>query len=266
MIIEKPYTKAGKIFLDSSTAWLQDTRLISEASYRLIKEYEKANSITFSQDSWPKGKSGYKLKEFNIDQIPLGQRMRKLLETTWSAQFVFLESLWEEYLQELVKELRVEDVKIFEPFCEKDFMANIVREVLSDQLGSIEEIKDEAAARFAAGLTRQSWDDQWKQLQKLAIGLSFEKDKQHHWYKDLDVYFEIRNCIIHRRSEVSPLLNKKTTFYKDKGINKITIYPPQLDYYRHQFIECLFFIEEKFQAKYSVSLSNLHPSTDQNKN
>jgi len=252
MAANKPYTKAGKAFLDSLTVWLQDTRLMSEAVYRLNSEYKTKGSIKFTKAAWPKGKSSYELSEFTIDPIPLGLRMNELLESTWKAQFIFLESLWEEYLQELVKELRVEDAKIFEPFCEKEFMANIVREVLSDQLGSIEEIKDEAAARFAAGLTRQAWDDQWKQLQKLDIGLSVDKDKQNQWYIDLDVYFEIRNCIIHRRGEVSPLLNKKTDFYKSKSITQITIWPPQLDYYRHQFINCLFYIEDKLKAKFSV--------------
>lgn len=248
---KKPYTKTGQAFLDSLTAWLQDTRLVSEAVFRLNSDYQHKGTITFVNESWPKGKSGYELKEFKIDPVPLGKRMHELLETTWSAQFVFLESLWEEYLQELVKELRLKDAKIFEPFCEKDFMANIVREALSDNLTSIDEIKDEAATRFAAGLTRQPWDEQWKQLQRLEIGLSPE-NQQLQWYKDLDVYFEVRNCIIHRKGKVSPLLNKKTDFYKKNGLTDISIWPPQLDYYRHQFIQCLFFIEEKIEAKFAA--------------
>ena len=213
MTISKPCTKAGQSFLDSLTTWLQDTRLMSEAIFRLYADYQQQGKITFANDSWPKGKSGYELKEFRIDPLPLGQRMHELLKTTWSAQFVFLESLWEEYLQELVNELSIKDVKIFEPFCEKDFMVNIVREVLSNQLGSVDEIKAEAAARFAAGLTRQPWETQWNQLQKLQIGLLVDKDYQLQWYKDLDIYFEMRNCIVHRNGRVSPLLNKKTEFY-----------------------------------------------------
>lgn len=248
---KKPYTCAGIAFRDSLTTWLQDTRLISEAVYRLNQDYNSDTNIDFSSKSWPKGTSEHTLKAFKIDSIPLAQRMTELLKTVWAAQFVFLESLWEEYLQELVKELGLKDAKIFEPFCEKEFMANIVRDVLSGSLDSIDEIKEEASTRFATGLTRQSWEEQWKQLRKLEVGLS-EKEQSESWYKDLDVYFEMRNCIIHRNKEVSPLLNKKTSYYTEKGYTSITIWPSHLDYYRHQFLACLFHIEEKIKNKFAL--------------
>lgn len=243
------HTAAGERYRSELTAWLQDTRLMSEAIFRLYRDYNESGKIDFNQDSWPKPQKSDELPEFKIKPVPLGVRMDGLLKDLWATRFAFLETLWEEYLQELVTELRVKDASIFEPFCERDFMAEIVREVLVDKLQSVDEIKDEVAARFAAGLTRQSWDKQWKQLEKLEIGLSASQ-KSEDWWMHLDVYFEMRNCIIHRQSRVSPLLNRKTSYYKDKNIGVLEIWPPQLDFYRHQFISCLKVIESKIKAKY----------------
>jgi hypothetical protein len=163
-----------------------------------------------------------------------------------------LESLWEEYLQELVIELRHLNASIYEPFCERDFMTDILREVLSNRLDSIESIKDEVAVRFAAGLTRQSWTQQWKQLARLEIGLA-DKDRELEWFPHLDAYFEIRNCIVHRRGRVSDRLNKIPHFYDahDKGV--VNVWPPHLDFYRHQFIKCLLHIEDKIRAKHRAA-------------
>ena len=174
----KPYTQAGKDYLDALTTWLQDTRLMSEAVFRLFQDYQKDGTVSFSDNSWPKPKKDQQLapmKSFTISAIQLAQRMESLLKGLWSTRFVFLETLWEEYLQELVLEIRHKDASVFEPFCEKDFMAGLVRDVLTGDLESVEEIKNEAAARFAAGLTRQPWSQQWKQLQRLQIGLT-DKD------------------------------------------------------------------------------------------
>lgn len=249
--ISKTYTKAGSAYKEALTAWLQDTRLMSEAIYRLYTDYQGRGTITFSGSSWPKGKSGYELTEFKIDPVPLGVRMDELLQKTWAAQFVFLEALWEEYLRGIVKELRDKDITIFEPLCDKEFMVEIIRDVLNDNLTSVDEIQDEVAIRFAQQLTHKPWEGQWKQLQKLRIGLSEKEDCQQQWYKDLDVYFELRNCIVHNKSQVSLQLNKKTDYYSKKRLAEITIWPPQLDHYRHQFLDCLFYIEGKIQARYS---------------
>ena len=179
--------------------------------------------------------------------------MESLLKNLWATRFVFLETLWEEYLQDLVKEIRHQDASLFEPFCEKEFMADDVREVLTGRLGSVEEIKDEIAARFAAGITRQPWEAQWKQLARLSIGLNLEKDRSQAWFPHLDVYFEMRNCIIHLQGRVSPVLHKKDGYFKTKGLEVVEVWPPQIDFYRHQFIACLLFIENKFGARFSVT-------------
>lgn len=232
------------------TNWLQDSRLISEGVSRLFSDYQRDGRITFNESSWPKPKkldeySG--AKGFDIKAIQLAQRMEGLLKGVWSSRFVFLETMWEEYLQDLMIEIRHHDASVFEPFCEKDFMAGLIRDVLTNQMGSIDDIKREAAGRFAAGLTRQSWDQQWKQLARLNIGLR-EQDREQPWYPRLDEYFEMRNCIIHAQGRVSPSLKSKSTYYADKDI--IEAWPNHLDFYRHQFIACLLFIEGKFRARF----------------
>jgi hypothetical protein len=157
------YTNAGKTFNDSLTAWLQDTRLMSEAAHRLAQNYRDQGKVGFSDASWPKPKKeDWTLQKFEIKPVPLATRMDTLLRRLWQSQFVFLESLWEEYLQELVLELRHKDASIFEPFCEQQFMALIVRDVLSGKLETIEEIKDEAAGMGAACSTRRWFGQGWK--------------------------------------------------------------------------------------------------------
>jgi len=225
---------------------------MSEAIHRLGDDYKSKGKVAFSEKSWPKPKKGdLELSQFEIKPIPLAHRMDILLPTLWRSQFVFLEAMWEQYLQDLVLELRHKDASIFEPFCEQQFMAGIVREVLSGQLNTVEEIKDEAAARFAAGITRKSWKEQWQQLVRLEVGLS--KDGAGlQWFPQLDTYFEMRNCLIHRQGRVSSLLSQKTDYYTKSGKDMIDIWPQHLDFYRSQFINCLKYIEGKIFEKYAA--------------
>lgn len=247
----KPHTKAGVAYLESLTNWLRDTRLMSEAIYRLFKDYERDGKIDFAEASWPKGKkTDLQIRRFTINPIELGQRMQDLLKALWSTRFVFLETLWEEYLEELVKELRHSDASIFEPFCEKEFMADVVRDVLTNRLDTVQDIKDEVAARFATGITRKPWEQQWKQLARLSVGLS-RADHELPWFRKLDEYFEMRNCIIHRQGGVSPLLKQKSEWFRASDREMVEIWPPQLDFYRHQFIDCLLHMEGKIEAKLS---------------
>lgn len=246
----QPVTKAGKDYLEALTIWLQETRLLSEAAHMLYVAHKKDKEITFSPSSWPKSKQGEDAPVFNIGKSALAARIGSLQKELWNNRFVFLESLWEEYLQKLILELKHKDSSIFEPFCEKEFMADIVREVLSDKITSIEAIKDEAASRFSAGLTRQPWEQQWKQLSRLSIGLS-DKDKELTWFKHLDIFFEMRNCIIHRQCKPTPSLIKKDAFFKSS--TEIEIWPNHLDFYRHHFISCLLHIEQKILSKYGAT-------------
>jgi len=151
-----------------------------------------------------------------------------------------------------VLELRHKDAAIFEPFCEQEFMAGVVRDVLVGGLDTVEEIKDEVAARFSAGLTRRPWREQWNQLIRLQVGLS-KKDEAEPWFGSLDEYFEMRNCIIHRQARVSRLLRQKTPYFDQRGIDKIEIWPQHLDFYRGRFLNCLEFLEARIAARYSSS-------------
>src|SRR2546422_672216 len=114
---QKLTTQAGTAYREALTVWLQETRLMSEAIFRLYDDYQRDGHIHFAQGSWPKrGSKSDQVKEFVISPPQLGLRMYVLLKRLWSTRFVFLESMWEEYLQELVKELRHQDASIFEPF------------------------------------------------------------------------------------------------------------------------------------------------------
>jgi hypothetical protein len=208
----KPFTKAGAGYLESLTSWLQDTRLMSEAILRLFNDYQKDGTVGFNVASWPKHKQ-LPLSEFAIKPVVLGQRMDTLLKSLWATRFVLLETLWEEYLQELVQELRHQDAAIFEPFCQRDFMAEVVRGVLTGGIASIDEVKNEIATRFATGITRESWEVQWKQLSRLQIGLS-DKDATMPWFNKLASYFEMRNCIVHLQGRVSQSLRKRDTYLR----------------------------------------------------
>ncbi len=242
------FTQAGNNFGDRITVWLQNTRLMSEAVFRLNIDYEKTGRVQFTEQSWSKSKAAFSPRFFSIKPIDLSHRMDSLLKSLWKSQFVFLESLWEEYLQELVLELGDRDVKILDPFCEKDFMVEVIKDVIADKITSVSEIKISAAERFAAGITRQDWNSQWKQLKLLNIGLS-AKDAEEKWFHHLDVYFEMRNCIIHRSGKLSPLLKQKNEFYKSPSVKEVEILPGHLDFYRGNFVECLAFIEKKIEAK-----------------
>lgn len=243
------YTDAGKNFSKNMTEWLQNTRLMSEASFRLSDQHKQSGPISFSASSWPrKAPGGIQYPKFEMSDGNIDQRMNGLLKSVWRSQFIFLETFWEEYLQELVLELRGWDVSIFEPFCEKDFMAEIVKDVLSGKLENIDDIKDEVASRFAAGITRKPWEGQWGQLARLNIGLS-AKDKSESWFSEMDVYFEMRNCIIHRKGRVSAILRQKSDYYSKNKIDILDIWPQNLDFCRKIFLDCVLYIEGKIKAK-----------------
>jgi hypothetical protein len=245
------YTEAGERYRQSLTEWLQDTRLMSEAIFQLYQSYKNEGKVNFNPSSWPKrGRENTEAIDFQISPVDLGIRMSGLLKDLWANRFIFLETLWEEYLQQLVLELRLKDASIFSPFCEQSFMAEVIQDVLLDKLQSIDEVKDEVAARFAAGITRKSWDKQWDQLKRLEIGLT-NSEKTESWWTDLDIYFEVRNCIIHRQGSVSPLLNLKTSYYTERNIEIIEVWPQSLDHNRHQFVSCLQCIESKIKSKFS---------------
>lgn len=245
--LSKPYTEAGKKYLSGLTEWLQETRLLSEAAHRLRDGYEQTGKIEFSEKSWPRKVLGtMAATDFTVKPVELAQRVDGLLHCTWASRLVFLESLWEEYLQDLVQELRQEDASVFEPFCEREYMAQVVRDILTGSLTTIEDVKNEIAIRFAAGITRQPWGTQWRQLERLRIGIS-EADTKEPWFANLAVYFEMRNCLIHLGGRVSEALRRMDAYFQDR--DTIEVWPTHLDFYRKRFIDCLFHIESKIKGR-----------------
>ena len=121
-------------------------------------------------------------------------------------------------------------------------------------MSSVDELKEQAAVRFAAGLKRMPWADQWSQLSRLEVGLN-RNDRHESWFAHLDSYFEMRNCIIHRRGKVSTLLLQKSDYYRERNKVVVDIWPQHLDFYRRQFLECGLYIEQKIGAK-NVSTSS----------
>ena len=140
------FTEAGEAFRVRLNNWLQDTRLLSEAAYRLYCDHKSSGEIKFSDHAWPKRHFTF---QFVVDEATLSKRVDGILKRVWSGQFVFLETLWEEYLQQLVVELRHIDASIFEPFCDKEHMALLLRRVLNNEISDIEDLKLAAAQRFA---------------------------------------------------------------------------------------------------------------------
>lgn len=237
------YTNSSKQFGKSVTGWLQDTRLLSEAVYRLNQEHNQTR-IALTQDAWPKQKAsgGAKPAEFTMTPKDLATRMDTLDRNLWAAQFIFLESLWEEYIQGLLLELGRNKPTILRDFVGKDYMSHLVEDALAGSFADLDELTDAAVTRFASAITRESFGRQWRQLERLGIGLN-SKAQNEKWYENLDVYFEMRNCIVHRRGRISTTLNQLTPYYKDKGFSEIRITPDHLDFYRGQFLECINYIE-----------------------
>jgi hypothetical protein len=84
----------------------------------------------------------------------------------------------------------------------------------------------------------------------MQIGLT-DKDTSLPWFDKLAAYFEMRNCIVHLQGRVSQQLRKRDSYYDKK--NEVEIWPPQLDFYRHQFIACLLHIEGKIEARFKTA-------------
>lgn len=121
---------------------------------------------------------------------------------------------------------------------------------LAGDLISVEETKDEAAVRFAAGITRQPWKDQWAQLSRLQVGLAKEGEPAG-WFGELE---STSRCGIASSTarHVSSLLRQKTEYFAKKNITQIEIWPQHPDFYRRRFLECVGHIEAKIEAKYKA--------------
>ena len=241
-----PMTDAGNLFLDALTGWLQDVRFAGEAIYRLSEEYRAAKSVSFSPAAWPPPAGQTADTEFTVSEPHLSNLVDRALRVHWETRFVFLETLWEEYLQNLILEIRVKNVTVFEEFSTRDFMVDLMRQIISDKWASVDDIKIEVASRFAAELTHKSWEHQWKDLARLSIGIG-KKPPESDWYKELESYFEMRNCIIHRNGRASARLREVNPYYADHEF--VNIFPTHLGHYRHAFIQAVIFIDTSVLGK-----------------
>lgn len=245
------YTNAANQYKSAITKWLQQTRLLSEAAYRLNSSYKTDNGIAFSEESWQKmKKEEIKTTAFTMNGDDLKQAMEELTLGLWSAQFALLETLWEEYLENLILELGGGKPDLLKPFVDKEYMAELVSDAVSNKFSTIDELRFEAAIRLASVITRQPFEKQWNHLKRLGIGLPDAAKET--WFTELDVYFEMRNCIIHRNGRVSESLNTKTKYYKENNYSYVQIHPTHLEYYRWKFLDCIKVIETAINGYFNA--------------
>lgn len=225
--------------------WLQDTRLSNEAIYRLVKDGNYCNGVTFSCEAWPKAKG---TQSFSMKPKQLQERLKLLQENYWYGQFVFLESIWEGYLENLFLEIAKKLPEVLNDFCISSPSPDVMI-ALFDKSADVKDLRQQAAEFFASQLTRMSWSVQWKQLEKLSIGLSASKCQKEKWWKKLDIYFEMRNCIIHRQRYASSSLREKDPKTQDK----IRLTPDELEYFRIQFLNAVTEIDRALIGRLSKS-------------
>jgi len=244
------YTQAAEGYFRDLTQWLQDTRLMSEAVFRLEQDYQETGAIDLDPEVWSKKKHGtIEPTEFRICPSVLSQRMKSLHLRMWSSRFVFLETLWEEYLRGLIYEVHQSDTELLVRFRDRLHKDDSVKNILAPLTGTPEEIGEQASSLLARWLPGQPWKKQWNKLIQLGIGLD-DGAKSEQWYTELNTYFLIRNCIVHTGGQTSPELRKCSEFFSHYA--RIHIWPNHLDHYRGCFKSCVLHIESRFGANYAA--------------
>ena len=127
------------------------------------------------------------------------------------------------------------------------YIQDALNDALVGKIPSIKDLRMTIGNRFASMITRKSWDDQWKDLGKLGVGLSVSSEQSKSWYKSMAQYFEMRNLIIHAQGRVSDKLRELANTY-DKH-SRIIIYPQHIDFFRRNFLSCVRFIEKNIQSR-----------------
>lgn len=239
--------------------WLQDAHLSSEAIYRIVQEGTKNQEIKFSPEAWPTQKTSV----FSMKPKQLVERLNILQQNYWNNQFVFLETIWEGYLENLIRELAKKLPSVLNELCNKYPSPNVMSTVLTSS-SNIEELQEQVAEWFASQITRLPWSEQWKQLEKLNIGLPTKCQKERWWIK-LDIYFEMRNCIIHRQCRASTSLRDKDS----KIMDPIRLTPSELEFFRIQFLNAVSTIDHALIGRLRSPTTNhkgnkQHDRTDQN--
>jgi hypothetical protein len=230
-------TDAGLRFLVEIDAWLQDTRLMNEAVFRLQKSLPA--SFAFTEEAWPKPRYH---GEFSMQPGAVTERLPLLRDTLLKSRFVFLETHWERYLEDLVCEIAREAPAVLDTILEGKQL-NLLPDIFKTD--SLEELRHHAALRLAEEVTRSSWEGQWKQIARLGIGFS-GPPKSEKWWQKLDVYFEIRNCLVHRDGRVSDALRAKDPKRKS---DPVRVQPDDLDFFRLQLINCIVEVDKRAGAR-----------------
>lgn len=255
----RTYTDAGSALRVVLTTWLQETRVLSQAAVDLQNNYKSSGRLRLTKGSWVTMASRKRTPlwddslsdEASTFTLTAGQEREvvcDLLTTLHASRLILLETLWEEYLQNLVFELEHKKPELFTPFVEKEFMSQIVHEVLVGSLLTVDEIKDEVASRFSAGITRLPWKEQWKHLCRLGFGLKDASEEG--FYQALTEYFEIRNCLVHRNGRPSRTLKEINAYWNGKQV--VVVRPDHLQFYREAFFQCLFHIESRIEGYFDA--------------
>lgn len=225
--------------------WAADTRLYSEATFRLQDGHSKSSQpFTISQTAWPLGKEDkYKLPAITVE------RLEQLRQKNWRSQFILLEGIWEIYLEQLYVELLQKLPEVLEELCRQAPPDFLIRSVLAPD-GSLPDIRTRTAEWLASNLTRKSWAEQWSELQRLNIGLSKDLKKETWWTK-LDIYFEMRNCFVHRSGRPSDLLRLKDPKIDNQldRAGSIRLDPAQLQFFWIQFLNIITAVDKSLSGR-----------------
>lgn len=240
-------TESGKECFYVLNDWLQDAHLTSEAIYRIVQEGTKNKEIQFAPDAWPTKKGS----KFSMMPKQLKERLEILQKNYWNNQFVFLETIWEGYLENVFKELASELPEVLNDLCDKYPSPDVIKAALITS-ANIEDLKTQIAESFASQITRKPWSEQWKQLENLKIGLPANKYQKELWWEKLDIYFEMRNCIIHRQCRPSPSLRNKD----EKISDPFYLTPSELEFFRIQFLNAVTAIDQALAGRLRSKTTN----------
>ena len=227
--------------------WAKDARLYSEAIVRLANQVtESPHPFEISREAWSLGADD----KFRIPEKGMKSQLSQLLKKSWRSQFILLESIWEIFLERLYVELSEKLPQALEDLCRQSPPDFLLKSILAAPPSRLDDIRMQTVEWLARNLTRKSWAEQWVELQRLNIGLS-EKQKKETWWQKLDIYFEMRNCLVHRNGRPSDqLVAKDPTIQKQLDeIGNILLNPRQLQFFWIQFQNAVTAIDKSFSGR-----------------
>ena len=227
--------------------WAQDARLYGESIYRISCQIAEApQSFNISKQAWSLGSDD----KFRFTERVTERRLRQLQQKNWRSQFILLESIWEVYLEMFYVELSEVFPQALEDLCRQTPPDFLLQSIISAHPPSINDLRTRTAEWLASNLTRKSWSEQWGELQRLKIGLT-EKQRKESWWQKLDIYFEMRNCLVHRSGRPSTQLIEKDPAILEQldESGNIRLSPRQLQFFWIQFLNVLTSIDKSFSGR-----------------